>query len=76
MSGCRTADHRTGAEHSFTSPQNKSRKRTAYQEIAHFALERLTSTGDMEHQIRQKGIFDVILYQSNSQIRGALSSAR
>ncbi|MBK6902835.1 MAG: cell envelope integrity protein CreD [Saprospirales bacterium] len=76
-----SVSHSWGAAQRITGPvlsipftswvEQENGKRTAYQEIAHFLPERLDIDGDMEHQIRQKGIFDVILYQSTLQIRGA-----
>jgi inner membrane protein len=45
-------------------------KRTAVSGIAHFLPERLNIDGEVEHQIRQKGIYDIILYQSSLQLKG------
>ncbi|MBK7409585.1 MAG: cell envelope integrity protein CreD [Saprospirales bacterium] len=45
-------------------------KRTGIQEVAHFMPEQLSIDGDVKHQIRQKGIYDVVLYQSDLQLKG------
>ena len=45
-------------------------QRKAVQEIAHFLPEQLDIDGDAQHQIRPKGIFDVILYQADLQLTG------
>ena len=56
----------------FTSwIEQENGKRTAVQETAHFLPDQLQIGGDIAHQIRQKGIFDVILYSSSLLVKGA-----
>lgn len=50
--------------------EQENGKRTGIQEIAHFLPEQLTVDGDVRHEIRQKGIYDVILFQSGLQLKG------
>lgn len=45
-------------------------QRKAVQEVAHFLPEQLDITGNVQHQVRQKGIYDVILYQADLQLKG------
>lgn len=45
-------------------------KRNAVREVAHFLPLRLEAKGNLAHQIRQRGIFDVILYQSDLTLQG------
>lgn len=45
-------------------------KQTATQEIAHFLPLTLAIEGDAAHQVRRRGIFDVILYQSDLRLKG------
>ena len=55
----------------FTSwVQQDDGKKTALKQTAHFLPSQLDIDGGIDHQIRQKGIYDVILYQSELQIRG------
>lgn len=45
-------------------------KRNAVREVAHFLPLRLEADGNLAYQIRQRGIFDVILYQSDLTLQG------
>ncbi len=45
-------------------------KKTAIQEIAHFLPLTLAIEGNAAHQVRRRGIFDVILYQSDLTLKG------
>ncbi len=46
-------------------------KRNAVQQVAHFLPLQLEIAGDATHQIRQRGIFDVVLYQADLVLKGA-----
>lgn len=59
----------------LTIPYNRweeyeSGKKRAVQEVAHFLPLRLEVDGNAQHQVRQRGIFDVILYQSDLTLKG------
>lgn len=45
-------------------------KKNAVQEVAHFLPLKLEVKGDAKHQVRQRGIFDVILYQADMTLQG------
>ncbi len=45
-------------------------KRKEERHIAHFLPLSLKIDGDLKHQIRQRGIFDVVLYQSDMTLKG------
>lgn len=45
-------------------------KRTGIKEVAHFLPEQLAIDGELAHQLRQKGIFDVVLFQSDLKLEG------
>lgn len=47
-----------------------SKERTSVQRMAHFLPQQLTADGQVDHQVRKRGIFDVILYQSDLVLNG------
>ena len=48
--------------------------RVEKKEYAHFLPQQLNITGDLNHELRQKSIFDVILYRADVQLNGTFSA--
>jgi inner membrane protein len=49
-------------------------KRIAVSGVAHFLPERLNVDGEVAHQVRQKGIYDIVLYQSSLDLSGRFTA--
>jgi inner membrane protein len=53
--------------------EQENGNRTSVQDIAYFLPEQLDIEGNVPHQIRKKGIYNIVLYQADLQLKGHFS---